>query len=314
MLHGQLTITRPGPLSTLQDAGRFGVRHLGITQGGPADVQAWAWANWLLANHWGSPALEITLGGLSLTAEQHCRLALCGADMQAHRNGEPLANGQAFTLAAGDILTLGMARSGVRAYLAVVGGFIAQPILGSTACVMRDQLGGHLGDGSKLAAGDTLVFSPALSEKNIPDRHLPAHALPDYGAEPTLALIPGAQCRFFDDHSLINAFSQPWRVDPRSDRMGIRLQGPMLHCNIDNLISEGLALGAVQVPPDGQPIVLLNDRQTIGGYPRLGTLTPLACARLAQCQPGQSLSLTTTTAAQAQAEYRHFRGALNTPS
>lgn len=313
MPYGQLTITRAGPLTTLQDAGRFGVRHLGVTQGGAVDVQAWAWANWLLGNPWGCPALEITLGGLSLTAEQDCTLALCGADMQAQRNGEPLTNGHAFTLAAGDNLTLGMARLGVRAYLAVVDGFIATPILGSTACVMRDQLGGHKGDGSKLAAGDKLVFSRALAAPTIPNRYLPAHALPDYGAAPILGLIPGAQFRFFDDHSLIHAVSQPWRVDPHSDRMGIRLQGPMLHCNMDNLISEGLALGAVQVPPNGQPIVLLNDRQTIGGYPRLGTLTPLACARLAQCQPGQSLRITTTTAAQAQAEYRDFRAALNTP-
>ncbi|MFD1008572.1 5-oxoprolinase subunit C family protein [Oceanisphaera ostreae] len=305
MPHGYLTITRPGPLSTLQDAGRFGVRHLGVTQGGPADLQAWAWANWLLGNAWGCAALEITLGGLTLMAEQPCTLALCGAEIQAHRNGQPLTNAQPFTLAIGDVLTLGMARTGVRAYLAVVGGFIAKPVLDSTADVVRDKLGGHKEDGSKLAAGDTLLFSTTAIA--MLERALPNHTLPDYTAEPTLDLIPGAQFRFFDDHSVIAALSQPWRLDPRSDRMGIRLQGPILHCSIDSLISEGLTLGAVQVPPDGQPIVLLNDRQTIGGYPRLGTLTPLACARLAQCQPGQTLRLATTTAAQAQQQYRKFR-------
>ena len=305
MKSGYLTIQKPGPLSTLQDGGRFGVRRLGVTQGGPADLHAWAWANWLLGNPWGNPALEITLGGLTLTAEQPCTLALCGADMQARRNEQPLPNWQAFELNAGDSLTLNMARLGVRAYLAIGGGFIAEQVLGSTACVVRDGLGGHQGDGSALAAGDRLPF--ASTTRPIPNRQLPAGAIPDYGAEPRLALIPGAQFRFFDDHSLIDAFRQPWRMDPRSDRMGIRLQGSVLHCNMDSMISEGIALGAVQVPPDGQPIVLLNDRQTIGGYPRLGTLTPLACARLAQCQPGQPLWLTTITASEAQQQYREFR-------
>ncbi|MBM7456976.1 biotin-dependent carboxylase-like uncharacterized protein [Oceanisphaera litoralis] len=309
MRHGYLTIQRPGPLSTLQDRGRFGVRRLGVTQGGPTDLHAWAWANWLLGNPWGSPALEITLGGLMLTAEQPCTLALCGADMQARRNEQPQPNWQAFELNTGDTLTLNMARLGVRAYLAVAGGFIAEKVLGSTACVVRDGLGGHKGDGSALAAGDRLAFTPTA--RPIPNRHLPADTIPDtipnYNAEPRLALIPGAQFRFFDDQSLIDAFNSPWTVDPRSDRMGIRLQGSLLHCSMDAMISEGIVLGAVQVPPDGQPIVLLNDRQTIGGYPRLGTLTPLACARLAQCRPGQRLWLTTTTATEAQQEYRAFR-------
>lgn len=310
MSYGYLTITRPGPLSTLQDAGRFGVRHLGITQGGPADIQAWGWANWLVGNVWGAAAVEITLGGLTFIAEQACQLALCGADMQAHLNGQPLANNQSFTLAAGDQLTLGMARSGMRSYLAVLGGFMAQPILGSVACVTRDQLGGHKGNGSKLAAGDRLCFSSALNNPLPQARTLPSCVLPDYAAEPILHLIPGAQFRFFDDHSVLAAFSQPWQLDPQSNRMAIKLQGPKLHCRLPRLISEGLTLGAVQVPPSGQPIVLLNDRQTIGGYPRLGTFTPLACARLAQCQPGTSVRLNTHTARQAQAEYREFRTAL----
>lgn len=198
-----------------------------------------------------------------------------------------------------------MCRQGMRAYLAVAGGFVAEPVLGSRACVVRDGLGGHQGDGSKLAAGDRLAFVP--NETAIPARRLPDDALPDYGETPRLALIPGAQFRFFDDASLLNAFGQPWRVDNRSDRMGIRLQGPPLHCSIASMISEGINLGAVQVPPDGQPIVLLNDRQTIGGYPRLGTLTPLACSRLAQCRPGQPLWLYSTATDAAQREYRQFR-------
>ncbi|WP_417605579.1 biotin-dependent carboxyltransferase family protein [Oceanimonas baumannii] len=301
-----LLIEKPGPLSTLQDAGRFGVRHLGVTQGGPADLHAWAWSNWLAGNAWGAAALEVTLGGLTLSAQQPCRLAITGADMQAQVNGQPLPHWQGVNLNSGDTLSLGMARAGIRAYLAVAGGFQAPLVLGSSACVVRDHLGGHQGDGRPLAAGDTLIFDEKM-QGNALSRRLPAQEKRDYDDEPTLALIPGAQFRHFDDHSLIEALNRPWTVDPRSDRMGIRLQGSMLHCNIGSLISEGLTLGAVQVPPDGQPIVLLNDRQTIGGYPRLGTLTPLACARLAQCRPGQTLRLSTITAGEAQQAYREFR-------
>jgi biotin-dependent carboxylase-like uncharacterized protein len=305
MAQGYLTISRPGPLSTLQDAGRYGVRRLGVTQGGPADLHAWAWANWLLGNPWGSTALEITLGGLELKAEQDCRLALAGPDMQATLDGKPLAPWRAFILKAGQVLSLGMCRQGVRAYLAVAGGFIAEPVLGSRACVVRDGLGGHKGDGSKLAAGDRLAFGEQGTP--APTRTLPVSALPDYGAPVVLGLIPGAQIADFAGQSLFEAFNRPWKVDSRADRMGVRLLGPVLHGRLDSMISEGINLGALQVPPDGQPIVLLNDRQTIGGYPRLGTLTPLACSRLAQCPPGTEVRLRAVSQESALRDYCRFK-------
>lgn len=305
MTNGYLTITRPGPLSTLQDGGRFGVRRLGVTQGGPADLHAWAWANWLLGNAWGSAALEITLGGLELKAEQDCRLALAGPDMQASRDGTPIPCWQAFELKAGQSLQLGMCSQGVRAYLAVAGGFIATPVLGSRACVVRDGLGGHQGDGSKLGAGDRLPFGEQGAP--APARTMPSESMPDYAAPVVLGLIPGAQIAAFRGKSLFDAFNRPWRVDTRADRMGVRLLGPTLHCRLESMISEGIALGAVQVPPDGQPIVLLNDRQTIGGYPRLGTLTPLACSRLAQCPPGTEVRLRAIGQEHALRDYCRFR-------
>ncbi|NHH99316.1 biotin-dependent carboxyltransferase family protein [Oceanimonas sp. MB9] len=306
MSAGFITINRPGPLTTVQDAGRFGVRRLGITQGGPADLHAWAWANWLVGNPWGSAAVEITLGGLELTAEHDCLLALTGADMQASRNGEPQPGWQSFTLKAGQRLSLDMCRQGVRGYLAVAGGFVAEPVLGSAACVVRDGLGGHRGDGSKLAEGDRLAFAGGGQA-----RPLPANALPDYAEPVVLGLIPGAQIAEFDGASLFEAFNRPWQVDTRADRMGVRLLGPTLKCKLTSMVSEGISLGAVQVPPDGQPIALLNDRQTIGGYPRLGTLSPLACARLAQCPPGSELRLRAISQEQALRDYRRFRTRFN---
>lgn len=306
-----LRVEKAGPMATLQDAGRFGVRRLGVTQGGPADLHAFAWANYLLGNAWGTAVLEITLGGLTLIAERDLRLALCGADLNATCDGEPLAPWQAFTLHKGARLAFDSPKAGVRAYLAVAGGFQDEPVLGSLACVTREGLGGHTGEGKPLAEGETLHV-----DANVVDaiatgegRTVPERECLDYMAPATLELIPGAQIADFTGPSLFRAFHDEWRVDARADRMGVRLTGPRLECRLGSMISEGIALGAVQVPPDGQPIALLNDRQTVGGYPRLGTLTPLACARLAQCQPGQIVHLAPVAMGAAQDAYRRFLAA-----
>ncbi|WP_136064787.1 5-oxoprolinase subunit C family protein [Modicisalibacter radicis] len=302
-----LHVERAGPLALLQDAGRFGVRRLGVTQGGPADLHAWAWANALLGNGWGAPVLEIALGGgLTLVAEDDSTLALAGADLSATLDGEPLAPWRSFSLRAGQCLAFAAPRAGLRAYLAAPGGFQAEPVLGSVASVVREELGGLDGYGHALEAGDRLEFVAARRTL----REVPVDQRLDYPGMPWLALIPGAQVGDFPGESLYRAFNQTWRVDERADRMGVRLAGAPLACAIDGMISEGIALGAVQVPPDGQPIVLLNDRQTIGGYPRLGALTPLACSRLAQCAPGQAVRFVAQSRERAQREHRRFLASL----
>jgi allophanate hydrolase subunit 2 len=135
---------------------------------------------------------------------------------------------------------------------------------------------------------------------------MPRGAVPSFAIEPRLDLLMGAQIGEFAGQSLFEAFNQPWQLDSRGDRMGIRLLGPALRYLGPALISEAIPLGGVQVPPDGQPIVLLNDRQTIGGYPRLGALTPLALARLAQCLPGDGLTLQPVVQESAVARHRAF--------
>lgn len=299
-----LQVKRAGPLALLQDAGRFGVRHLGVTQGGPADMHAWAWANRLAGNRWGTAALEITFGGLELLAEQDLTVALAGADLGATLSGQPCPLWRTMTVHKGEKLAFGTPVSGLRAYLAVAGGFAAEPVLGSVSCVVREALGGFDGHGSRLRDGDLLTVRN--SETTDFEREAPLAARPDYTAVAILDLLPGAQIAAFTGNSLFAAFNAEWRVDNRADRMGVRLTGPKLHCTIASLISEGISLGAVQVPPDGQPIALLNDRQTIGGYPRLGNLTPLAASRLAQCPPGHRLRLRPMGIDRASAEYRQF--------
>jgi allophanate hydrolase subunit 2 len=170
---------------------------------------------------------------------------------------------------------------------------------------VREGLGGHDGRGSRLATGD--VLEVAASTTILPGGRTPHAYQPiDYSAPARLPLLPGAQIDEFAGPSLFEAFHADWRVDERADRMGVRLTGPVLRCRLTTMVSEGIALGAVQVPPDGQPIALLNDRQTIGGYPRLGALTPLAASRLAQCLPGQRVRLQAVSRESALADYRRF--------
>jgi biotin-dependent carboxylase-like uncharacterized protein len=283
----RLSVEASTALCLLQDGGRFGVRHLGVTQGGAADWLSMAWANNLLGNPSGAAVIEVTLGGLTLEARDDCCLALTGADLGALLDGQPLLPWRSFIVRKGQRLQFSQPRLGVRAYLAAPGGFNAPAVLGSCATVVREELGGLDGMGRPLARGAELSYSgtaPSL-------REVPEALRPDFSDTPALDLVLGAQHGEFSGQSLFDAFNSTWTLDSRADRMGIRLLGPALQYQGKPMISEGIPLGAVQVPPDGQPIVLLNDRQTIGGYPRLGALTPLSLARLAQCQSGQVVRL-----------------------
>ena len=280
----RLIIEASTPLCLLQDAGRFGVRHLGVTQGGALDWVSMSWANWLLDNALDAPVVEVTLGGLTLQAEDYCLLALAGADLGAFVDERAISPGRSFILQKGQRLRFTQPFNGARAYLAAPGGFDAQAVLGSCATVVREALGGVDGCGKALAQGGRLAYSGTGGAMKV-------LANPDVQSGASLDVIIGAQIGQFSGQSLFDAFNSEWALDSRADRMGMRLLGTPLQYQGPSLISEGIPLGAIQVPPDGQPIVLLNDRQTIGGYPRLGALTPLSLARLAQCLPGEKVRL-----------------------
>jgi biotin-dependent carboxylase-like uncharacterized protein len=258
-----------------------------VTQGGAADWNSMSWANWLLGNGLDVPVIEITLGGFALIAEEDCLLALAGADLGAQVDGQPLAPWRSFKLGKGQKLQFTQPLLGARAYLAAPGGFDAPKVLGSSATVVREELGGLDGLGLPLAKGSTLSYHG----DSLCVREVPVDLRPDLKSNAPLDLVLGAQIGQFSGQSLFDVFNSAWTLDSRADRMGIRLLGKALEYQGQPMISEGIPLGAVQVPPDGQPIVLLNDRQTIGGYPRLGALTPLALTRLAQCLPGAQMRL-----------------------
>lgn len=276
-----LKVLQPGILSLLQDSGRIGAHRLGLTNGGPLDGEAYYYCNHLLGNDDNSTVIEISFGGLQLEARADTFICFTGAEMPLTVDGRECPPWEVVPVKAGDIIAVDFARQGCRGYLGVAGGLQIPPSFGSTSTVMREQIGGL--DGGRLQVGDVLPCSEVTDRRRL---FLPEPLRPRYRQSVTLRVIPGYQQHHFSRLQQRRFFSHSYTVSDNCDRMGYRLQGPALHCDIDGILSEGICAGAIQVPADGQPIVLLNDRQTIGGYPKIGSALSLDTARLAQLTPG----------------------------
>lgn len=285
-----LQIIRAGPACTVQDSGRHGYLRFGITPAGPMDWMAHATANLLAANAPGAAAVEIGPGGLSATAAAPVRVALSARGFRVLRNGNALPTRTAITLQPGDGLDVLPGPENLWAYLALPGGIACAPVMGSRATHLRSGLGPM----GALAAGDTL--HPA-SASTAPDLCLIDPAPPATGP---IRFIPGPQADRFspETHALLAAAT--WTVAAKSDRMAYRLSGPAIAAiGGHDIVSDGIALGAIQVPGDGQPFVLMADRQPTGGYPKIGTVIRADLPRLAQTRPGQPFRLSAVPVAQA---------------
>jgi len=234
--------------------------------------------------------IEITLGQAAFYIHHECMLALCGGDLQAKLDGQPVANWSRFAAKKGQLLTFSLPRNGLRAYLAVKGGFEAPEHYGSCSTVERDRLGGLHCDGKGLNAGEFIAFHQHQTIKR--SRKVTFRFTPDYNLPLVLRLIESYQCDKFSPAAKSTLYESEYTVSQSSNRMGYRLEGPALEAPSDSLLSEGIALGSVQIPPDGHPIILLNDRQTLGGYPKLGCVARIDLPRLAQAKPGQKVFFT----------------------
>tara|TARA_R110001583_G_scaffold2233_5_gene16394 strand:+ start:720 stop:1685 length:966 start_codon:yes stop_codon:yes gene_type:complete len=274
-------VKQPGMLSLIQDAGRFGHFNIGLTNGGPIDLEAFQWANRLCANEFNATAIEISIGGLALIAQLDSTIAVTGANMSLTINSHKKELWRSHPIKAGDIVALGFASQGVRSYLAVAGGFTIQESFGSTATVCREGIGGLAGE--KLKAGDVL---PCVSQTRKINLVLSESLRPKYCNEVVLHTVPSYQQKHFLPYQQRLFFSSEYMVGKSFDRMGYRLTGQKISCDIEGILSEGICHGAVQIPADGQPIVLMNDRQTIGGYPKIGAVSSVDTAKLGQLKQG----------------------------
>lgn len=296
-------VLNPGMLTLLQDSGRIGFQHLGITTGGPMDEHAFYWANRLLGNKPDAAQIEITFGQLQLQVNAATTIAITGADLSATLNDKAIQPWLTYALKPGDVLAFAAPKSGLRAYLAVAGGFECEPKLGSCSTVKREQLGGLTGLGDALKTGDILPF---IATTEFIEQRTPKWAIPDYNAPLELGVMPSYQHASFSHDEQMTFFTSEYEVSQNIDRMGYRLSGAPVKSSLDGIISEGIAFGAIQIPNDGQPIVLMKDRQTIGGYPKIGCLSSLGASQLSQRQPGQVVTFTPMDVADAEVERRLF--------
>lgn len=277
-----LEVLRVGGPVTIQDTGRPGWAHLGVPRSGALDADAAGLANRVVGNDGSAAVLEVVLGGLALRPDRGHWLAVAGAPCPLRVRGRAQPTGEAFFVPAGAEVEFAPPASGLRTYVAVAGGIDCAPVLGSRS---RDTLSG-LGP-APLRAGDRLAVGPTVH----PPR---AHDVPGLlRGDQQVRLWPGPRLDWFADGALEHLCSSSWSVQADSDRVGVRLGGPPLRrVRDDELPSEGMVLGAVQVPPDGQPVVLMHDHPVTGGYPVAAVADPRDLWVLAQARPGELVRFT----------------------
>jgi biotin-dependent carboxylase-like uncharacterized protein len=280
-------VINPGMHSLLQDKGRMGYHSLGITSGGAFDQYSFSWANRLCLNAENAGCIEILVGGLILEAQVSTQIAITGADMPIKINESIVKNWCTHNIQAGDKIAFGYATAGCRAYLAVAGGIQAPVIFNSLSTVVRESLGGLTKLGKPLEKGDIV---PCSSSSHSTERPVPAKYHCEFDTDiAEIRMVTGYQYEQFSQQQISQFFATDYVISPNSDRMGYRLGGPAIKIPQCEMLSEGISLGAVQLPADGMPIILLCDRQTIGGYPKLGSVFSQDIARLAQMMPGKKL-------------------------
>ncbi|MDH6109064.1 biotin-dependent carboxylase-like uncharacterized protein [Kitasatospora sp. MAP12-15] len=280
-----LLVVRPGPLTTVQDLGRRGVAHLGVPRAGALDAAAHRAANRLVGNPAGAATLETTLGGVALRAvDGPLLVAVTGAPAPITVAGRPAAWGTAVPVPAGALLEVGAAVAGVRGYLAVRGGIAVEPVLGSRSADVLSGLGP-----APLRAGDRLPVGTAGTADRLPAL-VPLPAVP---GTLVLRLQLGPRADWFEARTPLALAAAHYRVGTASNRVALRTEGPRLpRARHGELESEGMVLGAVQVPPDGQPVVFLADHPTTGGYPVLGVVPEADLDAAAQVRPGTPVRFT----------------------
>lgn len=305
----RVTVHRPGWLTTVQDVGRHGYQQYGVPVSGAMDRQACVMANRLVGNVDQAAALEITLNGPELHFHDDAVVAVTGADLSPSLNGIGLPLWTSVQVKGGSRLTFGPRRAGVRSYLGLAGGIAVPVVLGSRATHVSSGTGGV--QGRALRAGDVLVGGVLSAQTATIGRALPEPLRPLYAPAPTLRILAGPHNQPFADGALDVLTSHPYRLTSHSDRMGYRLDGPTLETATEQWITEGTATGALQVPKDGRPILLMADRQTTGGYPILAVVISADLHLAAQLLPGDTIRFHLTHLAEAQAFLRAQRNALD---
>ena len=283
----QMDVVFAGPLTTVVDGGRHGYMNVGFSAGGAMDLYSMRLANILVGNEMDEGALEMTFMGIEATFDSDTVIALTGADMSPQVNGQSVPMYEAVSLRRGDRLTMKKAESAMRCYLAVSGGFDIPKVMGSYSTNLKCGIGGFFG--RKLKGGDAvplrrstrLIYPRSTYKENL------------YLKRIKVRVILGPQDDYFTDKGISDFLSRSYTVSEKSDRMGIRLSGePVENKNGVDIISDAIAMGSVQIPASGEPIIMMADRQTTGGYAKIATVITADLTLLAQCYPGTEIRFT----------------------
>ncbi|XQY91720.1 biotin-dependent carboxyltransferase family protein [Metabacillus sp. HB246100] len=305
-----IKIIRPGLFTTIQDLGRYGYQKFGVIASGAMDTYSLRIANILVGNHEGEAAIEITLHGPKLLFEQDQLIAITGGDLTPTIDGKAVPLWRPVYVKKGSEVKFGAPKIGCRAYLAVAGGMAVEEVMKSKSTYTRAGIGGY--EGRALQAGDVVATNPTshhvrlfMNKLKNKQPSLPFQStnwfvnwnefLP-LSRKNFIRTLPGAQFHQFTTQSKNKFFTEGFKVLPQSDRMGYKLSGPTLKLKEKvEMLSEAVVHGTIQIPPDGQPIILLVDRQTTGGYPKLAQIASIDLSLVAQMKPGERIQFTDIT-------------------
>ncbi|WP_231495817.1 biotin-dependent carboxyltransferase family protein [Paucisalibacillus sp. EB02] len=297
-------VIKPGLLTTIQDLGRKGYQKYGMSVSGAVDHYAHRIANILVGNQENAATLEVTLIGPTFKVLETRTIAITGADLTPYLNNCPVPLWRSFTVHEGDILSFQGYRSGCRAYIAVAGGMDAENTLGSKSTDLISEIGGH--HGRRLTKGDTIKATnvQANNEKCFA-RRLSIELIPTYTKNVRVRTILGPQEDSFTTKGIETFLSSEYTVTKDSNRMGCRLDGPTIeHKNDADILSEGLFMGAIQVPQNGQPILFLSGRPSVGGYTKIGGVISVDLPKVAQLKPNDRVSFEIVTLDEAHEKLR----------
>lgn len=310
MPDNSITIGSPGLYTTVQDGGRFGYQRYGMPVSGAMDVYSMQLANWLVGNQYDAACLEATLTGPDIHFADTCLVAVCGAGMAPVVNGKDVAAYQTIMVKAGDLLSFNTLDHGCRMYVAFSGGVDAELIMGSRSTCQPCRLGGW--KGRSLLKGDVIPLGN-MNNNGSGMKKVPEVLVPDYNRPCTLRILPGPEVGRLSFEGLRTLMTTAFVVDTNSDRMGYRLAGlPVgLHASGHEIVSSGIVFGTIQVPANGQPIMMMADRQTTGGYARIAVVSAIDHTLLAQLRPGDEVTFSEIKANEAHRLLGHRNRLIN---
>ncbi|MCP8617839.1 biotin-dependent carboxyltransferase family protein [Salirhabdus salicampi] len=300
-------VVKPGLQTTIQDLGRYGYQKFGVNPSGVMDTFSAQVANILVGNKPNDAVIEATLIGPAMEALRDMKIAICGGDLSPALDGDSIMMWKTVFVKKGQCLSFGNPENGARAYISVVGGFNVPKVMGSRSTNMSIGFGGY--EGRPLKKGDLLLGYSSATEmqRNIRTKWLSQKHIPSLFPEHVnVRVIPGPHEEQFTEEGIETFYSKTYTVSSQSNRMGYRLEGPPItHKHRADIISDATPFGGIQIPADGKPIILMADRQTTGGYTRIGTVISYDLPLLAQASPGKKITFSPITLEEAHKLYRN---------